>query len=121
MISAVMTNSTMLKTIPLRILCSLILRITLLSPNVAQQATGDLKPEQVHGCHGHERRATLQHQHEQGWLGRARQPLEGEEPDDRELPCHENLPDVRRSAFVGLTSCAEHSDVNYYGGESAKR
>ena len=84
------------------------------------QAFG-LKVEQVNWCKCYERDSNLQRQYVKRLSGSLRQPLDREVSYDRYLSAHKQLPDVGRSALIGLTDNTVDAKGNEQRDEGGQR
>jgi hypothetical protein len=76
--------------------------------------------EKKDGGHCYQRGSGLQRKYLQSLSRRPRQPLDREVRHDRYLSSHQDLPQVRSGAFIGLAGNAEQCNVanhNPQGGE----
>lgn len=80
-----------------------------------------LPVEQVNWRNCCDRRDRLQRQHRQRRSWTLRQPADREEPNDRNLCRHQQLPKMRRRPFVRLTRRAGDEDVNKNNAERGQR
>jgi len=81
----------------------------------------DLQAQPIDGSKRGEGGAKLQSENEPSAFGLPRKPSKSIERHERNLPGHEDLPDVRGGALVGLAGYAENGDVREHGGECGER